>query len=166
MKMIEYLFAVTLAVGSVILATISIGDLVEKKEEETKAPVMEIPAEVIDRLMKYRGDIKIKDGYSVSCNQRSGSINIGGDNIKYIISPDRETVEGNEKVVYDQIVFCHEKENIDNGVLFVHIKGSQEYFGRNDKRDITDAIELIESLGDKLKPQHNLKQYGIDTIHS
>ena len=163
--MIEYLFAVTLAVGSVILATISIGELVEKKEEEIKAPIMEIPAEVIDRLMKYHGNIGIKDGYSISCMERSGSINIGGDNIKYIISPGRKTVEGNKKVVYDQIIFCHEKENIDNGVQFVHIKGSQKYFGRNDKKDITDAIELIEGLGDKLKPQHNIKQYGIDAIH-
>ncbi|MEA2004306.1 MAG: hypothetical protein U9O53_05130 [archaeon] len=161
--MIEYLFAVTLAVGSVIFATISIGDLVEKKEM-TEVPVMDIPAEAIGRLMKYKGNIEIKDGYSISCKERSGSVNIGGDNIIYIISPDRETVKGKNKVVYDQIVFFREDEGVDKGVPFVHIKGSQEYFGRNKNKDITDAIQLIEGLGDKLKPQR-FKQYGIDAIH-
>ncbi len=40
--MIEFLFAVTLAVGSVIFATISIGDLVEKKKEGVRTSAHDI----------------------------------------------------------------------------------------------------------------------------
>lgn len=70
--MIEFLFAVALGVGSVVLATISIGELVEGSKKEEHEII--IPADNVFDLMTSQNENIYVKGKLISTSYKSGSI--------------------------------------------------------------------------------------------
>ena len=145
--MIEFLFAVTLGVGSVVLATISLGELVHHTNSQKE--IKDIPVDYVFNLITANpGDIYVNDttihnaGLFKSIDTSTGKI---GYQIK-----SQNNREGLPET--DIIIFMNKTTN--TSAEFRRDNNESAYIGKTDDPAIIEAIEALKRDDRQLNEMH------------
>ena len=143
--MIEFLFAIALGVGSVVLATISIGNLVDRSNNH----IIEIPADHVFNLITAENkDIYVNDKY-IHNSGLFKSIDTDYGNIGYQ-TKSQNNKDGTQGT--DFIMLMNKETN--QSAEFRREINQTAYKGQSDDPAIIEAIEMLRQYDQQLNETH------------